>query len=888
MSNDIYTVAINAVESGFDSATKAIDGLKKKVEDTAKAEGVAAKASTKNTQAKQRLTRATREVGNAQQRARQHFLATANSIAVLDGPLGGVASRFSAFGVLIGRIGIPLAALSIGLSAFTFAAQRAIREFAEWEKSLSTIENRLNSVGNQFNLTTQEIVGMSEQLALSTLASEKDVLSAANSLLTFRNISTDLFGDVLKSAQDLAASGFGNIESETLRLAKALEDPRQGLTSLSRAGITFTRQQRDLIISMVDTGREAEAMGLVLRNVERQVGGAGLAQANNTLAGSFDTIGQATRTATRRFGEFVVESLLVRGAIDRVAEAADDFVRRSGLDEQTIQIENLVKNMGMVKREIESLESLKEDFGFLDENQKILLDELNAAYTEQADLLEQVKELKEENLEQSRIERDLAQSISDLNRRAEALDNLESQIDLQRTLVGVTREQERVQRALFAEGFGGDVWANINQQVNTYANSLRAAGVETGMIHRLTSEMRSELEGARDVAERYAQVFRDQSIAREINQIEESTASSNELLRIQVQILEEARAAGNDNLTVTEARRQAELQMQVAMLETEMAIYAAAWATETLAGNAREAEAAFQGVARMAQLIADIQEGADLQLRVGELGRTVVRHEGGGGASGPSDAERIQEFFEALERENQIREKIIGKSKEQAFIIERRAELEDRIRGINADLIDQYAERIEQMIEEELRIQKLMDAEQKRQDMRETFERNIESALMSMVDGSKSVEDAFKNMLRNIILEIYQQQVAKSLASNIMSLFPFAKGGAFSGGNVVPFAQGGVVSSPTLFPMSGRKTGLMGEAGPEAIMPLTRGRDGKLGVKAEGGGGSDVVINFNVSANGDESVKQILLQQMPAMTESVKAAVADGKRRGGSYGRAFG
>ncbi|MEM1375870.1 MAG: hypothetical protein AAGG69_00630 [Pseudomonadota bacterium] len=59
----------------------------------------------------------------------------------------------------------------------------------------------------------------------------------------------------------------------------------------------------------------------------------------------------------------------------------------------------------------------------------------------------------------------------------------------------------------------------------------------------------------------------------------------------------------------------------------------------------------------------------------------------------------------------------------------------------------------------------------------------------------------------------------------------FADGAAFSGGAVVPFAQGGVVSSPTMFPMAGSLTGLMGEAGPEAIMPLSRTADGRLGVE---------------------------------------------------------
>jgi phage-related minor tail protein len=80
-----------------------------------------------------------------------------------------------------------------------------------------------------------------------------------------------------------------------------------------------------------------------------------------------------------------------------------------------------------------------------------------------------------------------------------------------------------------------------------------------------------------------------------------------------------------------------------------------------------------------------------------------------------------------------------------------------------------------------------------------------------------------------------------SLAANLL---PFADGAPFSQGRVMPFAQGGVISGPTTFPMRGG-TGLMGEAGPEAIMPLARGADGRLGVRTQGGGGTHVTMNIS-------------------------------------------
>jgi Phage-related minor tail protein len=81
-----------------------------------------------------------------------------------------------------------------------------------------------------------------------------------------------------------------------------------------------------------------------------------------------------------------------------------------------------------------------------------------------------------------------------------------------------------------------------------------------------------------------------------------------------------------------------------------------------------------------------------------------------------------------------------------------------------------------------------------------------------------------------------------NLIPNIASIFGFAKGGVFQGGNVTAFADGGVVAQATNFAMSGGRMGLMGEAGPEAIMPLTRGPGGKLGVQAHGGGGTLRVV----------------------------------------------
>lgn len=128
--------------------------------------------------------------------------------------------------------------------------------------------------------------------------------------------------------------------------------------------------------------------------------------------------------------------------------------------------------------------------------------------------------------------------------------------------------------------------------------------------------------------------------------------------------------------------------------------------------------------------------------------------------------------------------------------------------------------------------------------------RGLKTAFDGLVFDGMRASDALGAVARSLVNTAYSaaikpvtNQLGGLLAQGVAGLF--ASGGAFSQGKVMPFASGGIVSGPTYFPMRGG-TGLMGEAGPEAIMPLTRGADGKLGVRAAGGGRPmQVVMNIS-------------------------------------------
>ena len=118
---------------------------------------------------------------------------------------------------------------------------------------------------------------------------------------------------------------------------------------------------------------------------------------------------------------------------------------------------------------------------------------------------------------------------------------------------------------------------------------------------------------------------------------------------------------------------------------------------------------------------------------------------------------------------------------------------------------------------------------------------------LSLSDALNTVANSMINATYNAAIKPVTDHVVGLLASGVGGLvqgvLPFADGAPFSQGRVMPFASGGIVSQATPFGMRGGM-GVMGEAGPEAIMPLARGPDGKLGVRGGGGSSPTVVMNI--------------------------------------------
>jgi phage-related minor tail protein len=110
----------------------------------------------------------------------------------------------------------------------------------------------------------------------------------------------------------------------------------------------------------------------------------------------------------------------------------------------------------------------------------------------------------------------------------------------------------------------------------------------------------------------------------------------------------------------------------------------------------------------------------------------------------------------------------------------------------------------------------------------------------------QSLSDTVYRMATRPVTDALSGLLAQGVGGLMSAVTPFAKGGVIAQGRVTPFARGGVVTGPTGFAMRGGQ-GLMGEAGPEAILPLSRGPDGRLGVQSAGGSGRGMSVVMNVS-----------------------------------------
>ena len=180
------------------------------------------------------------------------------------------------------RIGRNLTtSLTLPLAGIGFASVKA---FDAQEKALAQVEAGIKSTGNAAGFTSEQFQKMASELQSVTIFGDEEILGGVTAqLLTFTNITEEQFARTQVAALDLATRLDGDLKSASIQLGKALNDPIANLSALSRSGIQFSDDQKQLINTLAETGRLAEAQTIILDELEKQYGGSAEAAANAGL-----------------------------------------------------------------------------------------------------------------------------------------------------------------------------------------------------------------------------------------------------------------------------------------------------------------------------------------------------------------------------------------------------------------------------------------------------------------------------------------------------------------------------------------------------------------------------------------------------------------------------
>lgn len=280
-----------------------------------------------------------------------------------EGAVGGLRRAFS--GLAIG------AGVTAGITAI-------IRNTIEAEKVQAQLNAVIKSTGGAAGLTAVELNKMSSALSNLTGIDDETITSGQSLLLTFTRIGRDVFPEATKAALNMSVAMGTDLNSAVMQVGKALNAPKEGLAALTRVGVQFTEEQKKLIETLVDTGRQADAQRVILKELETQFGGSAEA-ARNTLGGAL----QGLKTDFLNLLEGDSGSDGVRGttqAINDLGAAMRSESTKEAFATVTEGMFSVTKAAGAVIGEIVRMaQVVGQTFGFISREAQLYIDGTKAA-----------------------------------------------------------------------------------------------------------------------------------------------------------------------------------------------------------------------------------------------------------------------------------------------------------------------------------------------------------------------------------------------------------------------------------------------------------------------------------------------------------------------------
>jgi len=222
-----------------------------------------------------------------------------------DKALGSSMSKMRNFGRSTKRLGKSMTMnLTAPIAALGFTAVKA---FDQQQKAIAQVEAGLKSTGASVGFTSKQLQKMASDLQSKTLFGDEEILKDATAqLLTFTNITGDQFAKSQEAALNLATRLDGDLKSASIMLGKALNDPVANLSAMSRAGIQFSEDQKEVIKSLAESGDMAQAQSIILEELEKQYGGSAEAAAK-AGTGGLKQLANAFGDLQEEFGKVIMD-----------------------------------------------------------------------------------------------------------------------------------------------------------------------------------------------------------------------------------------------------------------------------------------------------------------------------------------------------------------------------------------------------------------------------------------------------------------------------------------------------------------------------------------------------------------------------------------------------
>jgi hypothetical protein len=223
--------------------------------------------------------------------------------------------------------------LTAATAAIAFGAD-SVKSFSESQDALAQLDAVLKSTNGAAGVTRDTVIELANSFQRTTKFSDEMIMGAESMLLTFTNIGSEVFPSATEAVLNMSQALGQDLKSSSVQLGKALNNPIDGVTALSRVGVQFTDVQKDMIANMVNSGNTMGAQKLILAELATEFGGSAVA-AGQTFSGqmeilknNFDdlkeSIGGAILTAINPFLQkitgFIAQAGGVQGALQAIGQ----------------------------------------------------------------------------------------------------------------------------------------------------------------------------------------------------------------------------------------------------------------------------------------------------------------------------------------------------------------------------------------------------------------------------------------------------------------------------------------------------------------------------------------------------------------------------------------